>query len=345
MSQRIDPQKSYRRASRIAGTGIGYPSKVISNMDLSRMVDTSDEWILGRTGISERRGIDREKGQTFTSLAKEASSQAMDRAGINASDIDFVICATTSPDTRMPSQAARICGALGMRVETGALDIGSACAGFLSAIQMGDALLRSGIHQRILIVGGDLMSSLLDYSDRSTCVLFGDGIGAVVLGGVESAEILESSMVLDTMLYCEFDRAENLVIKGGGAQFGMDASGKCSASPYVSMRGKEVFKDASRAMSEAALAILRKHNLKGSDIDWLIPHQANLRILQKVSDLVGIPMDRVYVNLDRWGNTSAATIPICLAEMEERNLIKKGQLVLLDAFGGGYNYGACLIRW
>ncbi len=337
--------QNIRRASRIAGTGIGYPAKIISNHDLEKIVDTTDEWIVTRSGISQRRAIDREKGQSFASLACEAAHQALERAQLKVSDLDYVICATTTPDTRMPSEASRIVGGLGCKSTTGAVDINSACAGFVSALQLADGLIRSGIHNRILVVGGDLMLSLLDFTDRATCVLFGDGVAAAIFIAVENADTTKSSMVLDTLMYCESDKVENLVVLGGGSRAPFKLDGTSAQSPFIKMNGKEVFKNGSRAMAQAALNVLEKNGITGDDVAWFVPHQANIRILQKVAELAGIPMERVYVNLDRWGNTSAATIPICLAEMEEKGLLKKGQLVLLDAFGAGYHYGCSLLRW
>jgi 3-oxoacyl-[acyl-carrier-protein] synthase III len=334
-----------RRASRIAGTGLGIPLKVLTNNDLSKFVETSDEWIRTRTGISERRAIDREGGQNFTSLAKEAAEKALKRAGLKTDQIDFIIVSTTTPDTRMPNESSRLSGSLGCRTNVGCMDINTACCGFVTGMQMADAVVRAGVHQRVLLVGADMMISMLDWTDRTTCVLFGDGAAAVILEAVPQADEKKDSMVIDTMLYCESDFAENLVVPGGGGRSPVKKDGTCAESPFMRMNGKEVFKSGSRAMAEAAGKIIEKHGLKGSDISWFVPHQANVRILEKVAELAGIRPEQIYVNLDRWGNTSAATIPICLAEMEEKGLLKKGQLVLLDAFGGGYNYGASLIRW
>jgi 3-oxoacyl-[acyl-carrier-protein] synthase-3 len=336
---------SPRKASRIAGTGIGIPAKIITNNDLAKIVDTSDEWIRTRTGISSRRQVDRAGGQSFATLAKEAALKALKLAGLKIGDIDFILCATTTPDTRMPSEAARISGELGCAPTTGAVDVNSACAGFISAMQIGDGLIRSGIHKHVLVVGGDMMLSLMDFTDRTTCVLFGDGCAAVILEGIENADPAKSSMIIDTQLYCEPDLAENLLCEGGGSRSPWNQQGVCEKSPFIKMNGKEVFKNGSRAMANAAVNILERNGYKGEDIAWFVPHQANVRILQKVAELVGVPMEKVFVNLDHWGNTSAATIPICLAEMEEQKLLKKGQLVLLDAFGGGYNYGCTLLRW
>ncbi len=333
-----------RRASRIAGTGLGYPLKRLTNDDLAKIVNTTDEWIRTRSGISERRMLDRSAGQSFSSLGKDAAEMALKRAGLETSDIDFVICATTTPETRMPIEAARITGALGLRPEVGAVDVNAACCGFVTGVQLADSLIRSGIHKRVLLIGGDIMTTVLDWSDRSTCVLFGDGVAGIVLEAVPEAANDKDSMIIDTQLYCEFDHAGYLTVPPEGGE-PLVQSPAPKEPVRIQMNGKEVFKSGSRAMAEAARAMLEKHNLKGSDIDWFVPHQANVRILEKVAELAGIKPEQIYVNLDRWGNTSAATIPICLAEMEEKGLVKRGQLVLIDAFGGGYNYGCSLIRW
>jgi len=336
--------KSYR--SKISGVGLGVPSKVLSNSDLSKIVDTSDEWIVTRTGIKERRIADRENGEQNSTLSIRAAKEALENAGLTPADIDMVICATLTPDTWMPITAARVIDGLGIKKAAG-FDLNAACSGFLSSLHVADSLVRSGAQKNILAIGAEVFSSLVDWSDRKTCVLFGDGAGAAIVSRVENGDPLKDSMILASHLYCMPDMEENLVIKSGGSRnpYSEQKQSGDAFNPYVQMRGSEVFKNGSRAMAEAAKLVLEKAGVSSADVKWFIPHQANLRIIEMVAKLAEIPMDKVYVNLDRWGNTSAATVAIAMAEMNRKQLLNKGDLILLDVFGGGYTYGAMLLRW
>lgn len=331
--------------SRIVGTGLGTPSKVVTNVDLEKFVETSDEWIRTRTGIRERRFVDRDKNESLSSLCIQAGKSAMERAGVKPEEITLVICATATPDTVMPISAVRIATGVGA-MKAGAFDLNAACSGFISGLHLADGLIRAGNHKHVLVIGGDVFSSILDWSDRTTCVLFGDGAGAAVVQGFESKDAATDSMILGSKLFHVFDREENLALKGGGSRTPSHSPrfGK-EEKPYITMLGQEVFKVGTRAMAEAGRAVVEQCGLTMNDIDWLVPHQANIRIIEMVAKLLEFPVEKTYVNVDRWGNSSAGTVPICLAEMEEKGLLKKGQIVLLDVFGGGYTYGATLMRW
>lgn len=323
--------------SRIAGIALSQPSRIFTNDDMAKIVDTSDEWVRTRTGIKQRNFIDPEKGENHTQLSVDSSKKAMAMAGIEGKDLDLIICSTMSPETYMPMASCRIAHALGAS-KVGAFDLNTACTGFLSAIHTADSFIRSGVYKNVLVVSTEVFSPILDWKDRKTCVLFGDGSGAALLQATEVEDERSESMIIGSQLWCLPDMNENLLLKGGGTRHP-------ELRPHITMEGQEVFKTGSRAMAEAAQFILNKCGYKASEVDWLVPHQANLRIIEMVAKLAEFPMDKVYVNVDRWGNTSAATVPICLAEMHAKGLLKRGQLLLLDVFGGGFNYGSMLVRW
>ncbi len=327
--------------SKITGTGLGVPARLVSNFDLEKIVDTTDEWIRTRTGISTRRLIDT-KTQSNTSISVEAAKQALQKSGLNISQIDLIIACTATPETIMPITAARIAGDLGAH-NAGAFDLNAACSGFVTGLATADAYLRSGLAKKILLIGTDVFSSITNWKDRTTCVLFGDGSGAAVLEAFESQGDPNESCIVDSVLMSEFDKNMNLAVLGGGSLYPHGAME--DKQPFITMNGGEVFKSGTRAMALAAEKILQKNNLTIDQIDWLVPHQANKRIIEMVSKLTGFPLEKTYQNVDRWGNTSAATLAICLAEMNEQKLLKKGQLILTVSFGGGYTFGANLLRW
>lgn len=332
---------------------MGVPSRVLSNQELSQIVDTSDEWIRTRTGIQERRIIDPSLGESNSSLSILSSKNALVSAKMAPDEIDLVICCTATPDTWMPITAARVIAGLGIK-NCASFDLNAACSGYLTGLHVADSLIRSGAHKNILVIGADVFSSILDWTDRKTCVLFGDGAGAAVLSRVENANPETDSMILCSQLYTLPDTNEFLAIKSGGVgrtpfenpiDSVSDSGNACDARPYVTMNGGEVFKAGSRGMAEAAKNLMATAKVDPSQIRWLVPHQANLRIIEMVAKLADFPMEKVYTNVDRWGNTSAATVAIALAEMSEKNLVQKGDLILLDVFGGGFTYGAMLLRW
>ncbi|MBP7844656.1 MAG: ketoacyl-ACP synthase III [Proteobacteria bacterium] len=332
-------------AARIVSTGLGVPSKLVTNKDFEKMVDTNDEWIVTRTGIRERRFLDRENGEYLETICIRAGQQALERAGLKPSDIELVICCTTSPDTFLPNTSARLTESLGL-VNAAAFDLNAACAGFVTGLHTADVFIRSGEYKKILLFGADALSGALNFKDRTTSVLFGDGAGAVIIEAVENPNPEKDSMILGSRFYTTFDKKGSLCLMAGASRtpfWHEDYNTKIF--PYITMNGQDVFKEASRSMMQAAQDVLKKCNVSAADVKWFVPHQANLRIIEMVARLLDFPMERVYVNVDRWGNTSAATVPTCLAEMEEKGLLKRGDLVLMDVFGGGFTYGATLARW
>lgn len=331
--------------TRILGTGLGSPSKVLTNSDLEKIVDTSDEWIRSRTGICERRIIDAENGESLTSICLDAIHKALKNSKVDISEIDLLVLGTTSPDTLMPGTGPRLAGALGLN-KIPALDINAACSSFMFAMHTTDALMRTGAYKKALVVGGEHISSILNWKDRTTCVLFGDGAGAVVVEATEGADPAQDSMILGSKIYTTFDENGSLEVPAGGSRYpATHPETNKSVFQYIKMQGQDVFKAGSRGMAEAARDVLKMCSVHPDQVKWFVPHQANLRIIEMVAQLLSFPMDRVFVNIDRWANTSAGTIPICLAEMDAKGLLKKGDLILLDTFGGGFSYGAMLVRW
>jgi 3-oxoacyl-[acyl-carrier-protein] synthase-3 len=314
----------------ILGTGHYAPERVLTNEDLSRLVDTSDEWIRTRSGIRERRIA--AAGEKTSDLATEAARRALIDANVPAAEIDLLIVATVTPDSPMPAIACLLQHRLGVPTTAACFDLNAACSGFIYALDTACAMLSSGRYRKALVVGAEKLSDVVDWKDRTTCVLFGDGAGAVVVG--PSAETDRG--LLGTRLGAYGDGADLLHIPTGDPT---------SPDRCIRMKGKEVFKLAVRAMDEAARDILEQHHLRADQIDLVIPHQANLRIIESISQYLELPMERFFVNLDRYGNTSAASIPIALDEARRSGRIKAGDLTLLVAFGAGLTYGSALIRW
>ena len=325
------------RRSTIVGTGLGYPARIVTNDDLAKTIETSDEWIRSRTGIAQRRFVDLENGQTITSIAVEGAAKALTMSGLDALDISFVLCCTATPQEWMPIEAARIKDALGLE-RAACLDVNAACSGFLYGLHLADALIRSGIHTHVLVVGGDVFQKILNWEDRTTCVLFGDGAGAAVVSATELQDPKKDSHILGSRVYAALDRDKNLTVTPKDPAFP-------SKPQMLTMNGREVFKWATKCMAQACMDVMTEQKVAAEEIDWVVPHQANIRIIEKVAEFLNFPMEKVYVNVDQWGNTSAGTIPICLAEMNDKGLLKKGQLILVTSFGGGFTWGSILIRW
>lgn len=318
------------RYSRIVGTGGYLPEKVLTNHDLERMVDTSDEWIRSRTGITQRHiAADTEMA---SDLALHASRKAMEAAGIKAEEIDLIIVATTTPDMIFPSTACILQDKLGAG-NCPAFDVQAVCSGFVYALATADMFIRAGRCRNALVVGTEVYSRILDWSDRSTCVLFGDGAGAVVLSQNDRPGILSSH------LHADGKHSKILAVPGS------ICGGKVQGKPFLIMEGNTVFKFAVKVLEEVVHEALTENNLQASDIDWLIPHQANIRIIQSTAKKLGIPMEKVVVTVDRHGNTSAASIPLALDTAIRDGRIKSGQHVLLEGVGGGFTWGAVLLRW
>jgi 3-oxoacyl-[acyl-carrier-protein] synthase-3 len=320
----------------ITGWGMAVPERVMTNADLERLVETSDEWIVSRTGIKERRVVG--PHDSTTSLSVAAARQALERAELEARDVDLIIVGTCTPDQFLVSQACLVQAELGGNA--GAFDLGAACSGFVYALASGNAFIQSGLYQRVLVIGADTLTRFVDYTDRTTCVLFGDGAGAVIL---EASE--ESRGLLSTGLGADGAGSKHLYIPGWGAFVPESAGIFPEYRPYLQMNGNEVFKFAVRVMGEAAAEAVEKAGLAFSDIDMLIPHQANARIIESAARRLDLPADRVWINLDRFGNTSAATIPIALCEVEASGRLEEGDNLVFVAFGGGLAWAAGVVRW
>lgn len=323
--------------SRIIGLGSYLPERVLTNRDLEKMVETSNEWILDRTGISERRIASEE--EATSDIAFAASQVALKDAGIKPDDLDFIIVATVTPDMLFPSSACLVQQRLAAQGAF-AFDISAACSGFLYALSVADQYIKSGIYHTGLIVGADVFSKVIDWTDRSTCVLFGDGAGSAVLQA-DSGD----SGIISTHLHSDGALWDLLYIPGGGSRIPPDEDMIKNRLQYVKMRGNETFKVAVNTMSKSIKEVLKSNGLTSDDIKLFIPHQANLRIIQAISKKLNISMDRFMVNLDIYGNTSAASIPIALYEALRDGKIKEGDYVLLSAFGGGLTWGSALIKW
>ena len=321
----------------ILGTGSELPEKVLSNFDLEKMVDTSDKWISERTGIKERRQA--APHETTSSLSVKASKKALAMAGITPQDLDLVICSTISPDMPLPSTAALIQRDLGARACC-AFDLAAACSGFLFGMTVGEQFIRNGKYKHVLVIGAELLSRYVDYRDRETCVLFGDGFAAAVLGPVSPP-----SGILASDLHTEGLHADHLYIPAGGTACPASHETVDRRSHYIKMRGNELFKVAVRNMIDVSRRVLEKAQLGANQIDLFVPHQANQRITEAVRERLGVAPEKVYSNIHRIGNTSSASIPICLDECVHSGRLKKGDLVLMAAFGAGVTWGAVLMRW
>ena len=324
--------------TRIIGTGSYAPAKVLTNADVEKLVETSDEWIRTRTGISERR-ITTEDEAT-SDLAYQASLRALEAASVDPADLDMILVATITPDMPFPSTACILQDRLKAR-RTAALDISAACSGFVYGLAVADGLLGLGSMRTVLLVGAESLTKIVNWKDRNTCVLFGDGAGAVVLRAGEGER-----GILSTHLFADGAKGSLLMMPGGGSRHPLSQRALDEGLVAIQMaNGNEVFKGAVRAMEDAALTALKHNHLDVGDVDLMIPHQANLRIIDAVRKRLGLSEDRVCVNVQRFGNTSAASIPLALDEAVRGGRVKAGDLILLCAFGGGLTWGSALIRW
>lgn len=301
------------------------------------MVDTSDEWITERTGIKERRIA--HENQSASDLANEASKEALKAAGLKADDLDLIIVATMSGDMPFPSTACILQKKLGAHNAVG-FDINAACSGFLYGLHVADGFVKAGLHKKILLAGTEVLSKFTDWNDRNTCVLFGDGAGAVI---IETTE--EDKGIMSTHINSDGNMWELLYIPGGGSKNPTSPESIQSRLHYIKMKGNEVFKHAVRTLGELVVKTLEENSLSSSQLSLLIPHQANTRIIQATADRIGIPMDKVIMNLNKVGNTSAASIPIALDEAVKSGRVKEGDYILLEAFGGGFTWASALIKW
>ncbi len=319
--------------SQVTGCGSYLPSRVVTNAELAERVDTTDEWIRQRTGIRERRMA--ADGELTSDLGGNAAEEALAMARLSGADLDLIVCATATPDETFPATATRIQERLGMR-QGAAFDVQAVCAGFIYALAVADNFVRLGQARNALVVGAETFSRILDYDDRSTCVLFGDGAGAVVLQAAEGNGAIESG-VLSTHLYSDGRHHDALYVDGGPSSTGTVG--------HVRMEGREVFRHAVVRMAEAIDAALMANGLNPGDIDWLVPHQANLRNIEAMARRLNLPSDRVVVTVDRHANTSAASIPLALCEAVGDQRIRSGDLILMEAMGGGFTWGSALVRW
>lgn len=323
--------------SLIIGTGSYLPERVLTNRDLEKRVDTSDQWIMERTGIRERR-IASDK-EAASDLAVVAARRALEMAQVKATELDLIVVATGTPDMLFPSTACLVQNHIGAS-RAFAFDLSAACSGFLYALSVGDQYVRTGSAQRVLIIGSEVMSMLMDWTDRSTCILFGDGAGAVVLKAHRGQR-----GILSTHLHSEGSLWDLICVPGGGSRFPPSKETLEKRLNFLKMKGNETFKVAVRTLEEAARETLKANHFTIKDLDLVIPHQANLRIIQSVAQRLGIPVEKMVINLQHYGNTSAASIPIALDEAVRTGRLKEGHLVLLEAFGGGLTWGSALIRW
>jgi 3-oxoacyl-[acyl-carrier-protein] synthase-3 len=321
------------RRSQIIGFGSYLPKNIVTNDDLAREMDTSDAWIRKRTGITQRHIA--AEGELTSDIAEQAARAALDDAGVSSDEIDLIVLATATPDNTFPATAARVQSKLGIR-RGAAFDVQAVCAGYIFALATADNMIRLGQAETALVIGAEIFSRILDWEDRGTCVLFGDGAGATVLRGSEAAGSNQDRGILSTHIYSDGEYYDMLYVDGGPSTTG--------TSGYLRMEGKEVFRHAVQRMSEVVETALETNGLKIDNVDWLIPHQANKRIMDSIAKKLSFPAEKIVVTVDKQANTSAATIPLALAEASSDGRLKEGNLIALSALGGGFSWGSALFR-
>lgn len=326
------------RRAVIEGIGHGLPSRVLTNADLERMVDTTDEWIVQRTGISERRMAGPEEAASTFAIA--ASQEAIKSANADPNDIDLVVCATVTGDYPFPSTACLVQHAIGAK-RAGAFDVGAACAGFIYSTCIASSLLESGQAETVLVIGVDALTKFVDWTDRSTCVLFGDASAAVVMRARENTD----RGVIATVLLSDGSGARHIDLQVGGSRFPVDSPDAKSARSHIFMAGSEVYRFAVTAMGDACCRVLEQAHMEPKDIDLFVPHQANLRIIESAAKRLDLPPEKVFLNVQKYGNTSGASIPLGLYEAVQQGRLKPGMVVMTVGFGAGLVWGANLIRW
>lgn len=320
----------------ITAVGGYVPEYRLTNKILETMVDTTDEWIVSRTGVKERR-IQKGEGLGSSDMGAEAVRDLIKKRGISLDEIDCMICATVTPDMVFPATANIICDKVGIKNAFG-FDIGAACSGFLFALTTGTSLIESGRYKKVIVVGVDKMSSIIDYSDRTTCVIFGDGAGAVLLELND-----EGYGIKDSLLKSDGSGRKHLHMKAGGSLKPSTIETVLAREHYLYQEGQSVFKFAVKGMADVSYELMERNQLNADDIAWLVPHQANLRIIDATANRMGLPLEKVMINIEKYGNTTSGTIPLCLWEWEGR--LKKGDNIVLSAFGGGFTWGATLVKW
>ena len=324
--------------TRAAITGVhGYvPDYILTNAELETMVDTNDEWIVSRTGIRERRLLKGE-AQGTSVMAIEAVKGLLEKTGTAPEDIELVICATVTPDLTFPDTANIIAHKVGMK-NAFTFDLSAACSGFLFALTTGAKFIEAGTHKKVVVIGADKMSSIIDYEDRSTCIIFGDGAGAVLLEPTE-----DGLGIQDSILHSDGIGEQYLLKKAGGSRHPITPDILAAREQFATQDGRPVFKAAVKGMSSVVIEMMEKYNLDANSMQWLVPHQANIRIIETVSRMANFPMDKIMVNIHKYGNTTAATLPLCLWDYEDQ--LKKGDNLILTAFGGGFTWGAVYLKW
>lgn len=325
-------------ASRILGTGHYLPAQVVTNDDLSQRLDTTDEWIRTRTGIGQRHIAAPE--EATSDMAAAAARHAIEAAGISPNDIDLILVATVTPDKRLPATAVYVQQLIGARNDCPSMDLAAACAGFIYGLGVGDAFIRAGTAKHVLVIGVELLSRLVDWQDRTTCVLFGDGAGAVVLGPASN----DGCGVISTHIYADGSQADALQVPAGGTRIPFSQAVLDERSHFVKMSGRDVYKFAVKALGAATLTAIESNGLTPNDIDWVVPHQANTRIIDSVQQRSGIPKERFFVNIAETANTSSASVPIALDQAVRAGTIKPGQTLVFCALGGGFAWGSALVR-
>lgn len=325
--------------ARISAVAAAVPDKILSNQDLEKMVDTSDQWIVERTGISRRHIV--EKGVTSSDLATEAAAKLLKAKGLKPEEIDLIIVATITPDMQLPATACLVQHKLGASRAWG-FDVSAACSGFLYSLQVAVQFVASGAHKNVLVIGVDVMSSIIDYTDRKTCIIFGDGGGAVL---VQPSLDESQGCFIDFVHEVDGSGGDALCLPGGGSKYPASHDTVDQKLHFVHQDGAAVFKFATRKMSELCVKLMERNGLTGKDIDLFVPHQANLRIIKAAVERINAPMEKVIVNLDEYGNTTAGTLPLALHSALEQGRLKKGDLVLMASMGAGYTAGAALFRW
>lgn len=336
MSLTLKPRAQVR--AKISSVGTYVPPRLLTNADLEKMVETNDQWIVERTGIRERHLV--EPGVATSDLAVEAARCCLAKRGVSASEVEVIIVATVTPDMLFPATACLVQDKLGAKGAWG-FDLSAACSGFPYALQMGAKLIESGMHRKVLVIGADVMSSIIDYTDRATCVIFGDGAGAVLLEPCAEGEV----GLIDYWHEIDGSGAVALNMPGGGSLHPATAETVAKKMHYVHQDGQTVYKFAVRKMAEAAETVLSRNGLSGSELACFIPHQANKRIILSTAERLGMPEERVVINIDRFGNTTAGTIPLAMQTALDEKRLKKGDLVLLASVGAGFTVGATLLRW
>ncbi len=324
------------RSAAITAVGHYLPDYRLTNAELETIVDTSDEWIRTRTGISERR-ILKDSTKATAYMSARAAEELLQKRGIGAEEIDLIIVATVTPDMIFPATACLVQAEIGATRAWG-FDLSAACSGFLFALSTGVQFIASGKHEKVLVIGADKMSVIIDYEDRTTCVLFGDGAGAVLL---EPSQ--DENGILDSIEYTDGSSSEALCMEGGGSLNPASHESVDARMHYIRQDGKTVFKNAVKGMADVAAEIMERNNLAGDDVRYLVPHQANMRIIDATARRMGVTMDKVMLNIERYGNTTAATIPLCLSDWEHE--LRTGDNLVLTAFGGGFTWGATYLKW